>query len=303
MFEQWITLSLISPLIWAFGNVWDRFLCVKGIKNEYALAVIYTVARLPVFLILWWISGWYVPSSLSVLLLALLSGAFVILPSIFYFKALKHADSSHVMLIYYSLSPLVTFVLSIVFLGDRFDIYDMAGSAFLLSAVIFSVVKFQRNFLVFNRGILWLLVGCLIWPISDVLVKYLTPSFPSVLTLATWEDLGGFLAIFVLFLFPEFIRNARPKNFKWSPTIWAIVIFNVILFQVGLFTFFKALSLEKVALVIIVTSMQPLMNFAFELVAQKIFPEFERMDLSWRSLLPKGLAFCLMVIGIIFFNF
>lgn len=302
MLIQWISLSLFAPFVWAVGNIGDRYLCVRGVKNEYALAVMAALFRLPLFLIFWCASGWFVPE-IGPMLLALVAGVCVILPGIFYLRALRHEESSRVMLLYYATSPVATFVLGSIFLGEKFDALDITGSVLLLLAGFFSIIKFQTGFFKFHTSVLWVLVGSVLWPISDVIAKYLTPAFPSTTSLLAWEALGGLFAVFLLLRFPECKRNCKLQNFNWPRVSWLIFVFNMVLFQIGLFAFFKALALERVALTVVLNATQPLMNFGLELVAQKFIPEIEKMDLGIRSLLPKGIAFGLMIMGIWLFTF
>lgn len=260
------------------------------------------VVRLPMFFVFWWISGWFVPSSWSQFGLMMVCGAFVILPAVFYFKALGREECSRVMLLYYSLSPVITFVLGAIFLGEKFDISDIIGSLLLLLAGFFSVVKLESGFFRFHTGVLWVLIACIIWPTSDIIAKYVMPSFPSTVSLLSWQLLGGFFTAFLLLLFKDFSRNCRIQNFKWPRSSWLIFAFNMIIFQVAQFVFLKALSLERVALTIVITSVQPLMVFFLELIMCKFVPQIGKVDTSWRSLLPRSIAFCLMIAGLCMFT-
>ncbi|MFA6521860.1 MAG: DMT family transporter [Candidatus Gracilibacteria bacterium] len=299
--SQWIIFSLFAPFLWAVANLQDRWLCAKAVKNEYILTFIAAGLRLPVFIVWFAIAGWYLPS-VTHLLMVLVAGILAIIPVIFYLRALKEEESSRVMLVYYSASPVITFILSTIFLGERFSSSNLTGAAFLLVAAIFSVIKFQKGFLQFRSAVLWVFISSILWPISDIIIKYLTPYFPSTLTLTAWMNVGEFCAIFSVFLFPQFARNFSLKSFKFSKKIWLVLIANMFVFQTGLYLFLRAIALERVALIIVITAIQPLMLFIMELLVHKFLPQVGKVDVSVRSLLPKIVAICFFAVGVWFIS-
>ncbi|MBI5412857.1 DMT family transporter [Candidatus Peregrinibacteria bacterium] len=299
---MWVIFGLLAPLFWGIANIGDRYLSSVAVKNEYALTFAAGVLRLPLVIVFLWISGWFLPN-LNSLIWVFISGFLTIFAYVFYFRAFQKEEASRVMLLYYTISPLVTFALSAVFLGERFSNYDLAGSLLLLVAAFLTVVKFQKGFFKFNIGILWVLLSGLFWPASDVIQKYLTPIFPSTSSLFAWTLAGSFIAGFVLLLMPDFSKNCKPNDFRWSKSSWLLFIINSALFFLGIFTFLKAIAIGKVALTVVLNVSQPLFVFIFELMMRKFRPTLWQVDTSTSSLIAKTTAFFLMVAGVWLFTF
>lgn len=301
MLLSWIFYSLLPPILWGATNVIDRFLCSRTIRNEYAMTFVACLLRLPVFLIFLGISGWFFPAW-KYLLFVVIAGFLMVYPFLFYFRALSREETPRVMLLYYATSPIITFLLSMIFLGERFSGFDFLGSLLLLTAAVLSIVQFKKGFFRFRTAGLWVLVASIMWPVSDVIVKYLTPFFPTTLSLFAWFNLGGFAAGFFLMLWPEFSRNCKLQNIRWPLTSFLLYILGALLFNVGLFSFLKALSLERVALTIVITAVQPLFVFLFEYIVQRFTAPLERLDLSLASLTAKGAASVFILLGIWLFT-
>lgn len=302
MFSLWVLFGLLAPLFWGIANVGDRYLSSVTVKNEYALTFAASVGRLPFAIIFLWIAGWFVPD-LKPLILVLISGFLSVFPFLFYFKALQKEEASRVMLLYYTTSPILTFFFSMIILGEKFTGYDIAGSLLLIIAAILTIVKFQKDFLNFHKGVLWVLLSSVTWSFSDVLQKYLMPSFPSSVSLLAWIFIGSFFASFLFLLLPEFLKNCKPRNFHWSGLSWWLLAANVVLFVLGTFTFLEALAIGKVALTVVLSASQPFFVFIFELAMRKIRPSVWEADTSTFSLIAKTAAFCLMVAGVWLFTF
>lgn len=302
MFYWWILFGLAAPLFWGIANIGDRYLSSVAVKNEYALTFAAGMLRLPLAIAVLWASDWFLPD-LNGLIWAFASGFCTIFAYVFYFRAFQKEEASRVMLLYYAASPIATFALSSVFLGERFSAYDLAGSLLLLIAAFLTVVKFQKGFFKFNAGILWVLLSGLFWPASDVIQKYLTPIFPSTSSLFAWTLAGSFIGSFALLLSPDFSKNCRPGNFRWPRSSWLIFLVNSALFFSGIFIFLKAIAIGKVALTVVLNVSQPLFVFIFELMMSKIKPSLWQVDTSARSLIAKAAAFCLMIAGVWLFTF
>lgn len=301
MFFQWIFYSLLPPILWGATNVIDRYLCSRAIRNEYAMTFVASLIRLPLFLVFLGIAGWFFPAPLYFLLI-FAAGFLLVFPFLFYFRALAREEAPRVMLLYYSASPLATFILATIFLGERFSRFDLLGALLLLFAAILSIIKFEKGFFRFRTAGLWVLVSSILWPISDILVKYVTPFFPSTLSLFAWIHFGAFLAGLFLLLWPEFFRNCKLQYIRWPLTSFLFYLFGVFIFNIGLFSFLKALSIERVALTVVISAIQPLFVFLFDYIAQKFTAPLERLDLSLTSLTAKGVASIFILLGIWLFT-
>lgn len=297
-FWLWLTYALVTPMFWAVNNVLDRMMMTRLIRNEYTMTFIGAFTRLPFFLIFLVMTGWYVPP-LWELLLALLSGILVILPVVFYYKALEKDEAVPMMILYDAMNPLFVLFLAIPFLGERLNVSEGIAFVSLLAAGVLGSLTFQGKKMHFRHGAPWIILAALLWAHADVLLGYLVPRFPSVLSLLTWEFIGSFLGGFLFLLVPSFRKRCQLQDFRWPVTWWITYGIATVIAYAGYYTFLKAFVLERVSLTTVISNVQPLFVFLFGLIAAYLSPRlFEKIDTNKRSLIPKTIAFVLVLIGV-----
>lgn len=292
----WLTYALLTPVFWAVNNVLDRMMMTRLMRNEYALTFLGALSRLPFFLIFFAMTGFYVPP-LREFLLSLVAGFLVVFPIIFYLRALERDEATSMIIIYDATNPLFVLFLSAAFLAERLNLFEGLGFFILLLAGVLASIEFHGKFQV-RRGAFWIILSALLWAPADVLLGYLVPKFPSVLSLLTWEFFGSFVAGFLFLLAPQFRRRCRLADFNWPMKWWVIYGIAAIIAYAGYFTFLKAFELERVSLTVVMTNIQPLLVFLFGLAAAAISPLFVKPDTSPRHLIPKGIAFLLVILGV-----
>lgn len=300
-FVLWLIFGLLTPFLWAFNNVFDKALVSRLTKNEYSLTFLSCMTRLPIFFLLWWLSGWNVPDK-NLMMLAFAAGFLNILPIVFYYKALKKGETANVVLLYDALNPIFVLILGFSLLGERLSVFDGIGFAFLLLAGMLSSVRLGGKFILAAYAF-WIAIAALLWAFPDILFEHLVSKFDSAISLLAWSLVGGFFAGFVLMAFPQFHKNCRLQDFKYSKTAWLIILIGTIIVFIGNFTFLKALELERVSLTVVLSNTQPLFVFALELILARLLFKlgiFGQPDLSRKSLLPKIAAFVSVLAGIWF---
>lgn len=299
-FSLWILFSVSAPFLWALGNVFDRALMSRFVKNEYALTFAGALMRFPVFLALWFFSDLYVPQFIP-FIISVATGFFTITPVLFYLRALEKSEAKSVMLLYDATNPLFVLILSTLFIGERFNAHEGFAFILLLSAGIFSSIRFDRT-LRFEKSIFWVVLASFLWAVSDILYKQLMPYFPSATALFGYVLLGGFLSGFLFFIFPKIRNSCRLNNFRWPFTAWILFFIANITAFAGFIFMIKAFELERVALTVVLMAIQPLFVFLFEIFFARFFTIFEKTDTSFANLLPKVIAFVIMIAGVWLLN-
>lgn len=294
-FSLWLLFALAAPFLWSINNVVDRVFMTRLVKNEYAITFAAGMLRLVYFLILWPIAGYFIPDA-KLTGIALLAGVLAIAGVIFYLKALEREETAPAILFFDAINPLLVLVLSMTFLQEKLTGTSGIGFFLLLIAGMISTIKLGAK-LHFRRGILWMLVAILCWAPADILYGYLVPRFPDIVSLSAWTAFGSFLGSFLL-LIPRKTRQAcRLKNFTWPLSTWILFIWPAFLSYIAYYFYLKAIELGGVSLTTVVSNIQTLFIFLIELLIFALWRK-EKMDLSRASLIPKGLAFVLLIAGI-----
>lgn len=295
-FWLWLVYALLTPFFWAINNVLDRMMITRLNTNEYVLSFAAALTRLPFLFVFLWLADWYVPHARE-LILALIAGFLVVLPLVFYYKALEKDEAPPVILIYDATNPIFVLILSTLFLHERLNVFEGFGFGFLLLAGVLASLKFEEKIRI-SRGAWWIILAALFWAPADVLLGYLVHEFPSASALLAYEFIGSFLGGFLFFLVPQFRKHCRAADFHWSKTL--ILVYGIATFiaYAGYFTFLKAFALERVSLTVVVTNIQPLLVFFFGLILASFSRLFEKPDTSFRNLFPKGISLLFILLGI-----
>lgn len=303
-FDLWLMYAFAAPAFWAVNNVLDRAFMVRLIKNEYAITVAAGFTRLPMFLFLWALTGWFIPE-IKILFLALLVGFFNVVPVIFYLKSLREEETPSVIILYDATVPLVIFLLSFFFLGERLNSTEAFGFFLIIGAGLLSSVKFGgagSGLKLRKASMFWIILAGALWAPYDVALAWLLQYFPSAAALLAWLFLGGFLGSFVLLGFPRIRARCRLEDFRWGAQSWWFFALGTLVAFLGFWAFGKALTMERVTLTAVLSNIQPLFIFLFEIAACALSPIFQKSDSSFRSLAPKAAALMLLLVGVWLFQ-
>lgn len=139
---MWLVFSLIAPLFFAVVHVLDSY-SVKDIFEKpwmgmvtSAAASIIVLAPLPFLIPL---LGWSMPS-LSIIILALLSGALIQLSQAFYFQALSYSEAG-IVAAYWNMVPALVPIFSIFIFKERLNTIEYVAIYILLtSSILFCLV-------------------------------------------------------------------------------------------------------------------------------------------------------------------
>lgn len=294
VFSLWLFLSLLAPLLWAIGNIFDRILITGYFPKPFAFTLASGLARLPFVALLFAVSGFSVRAP-SAILLALFSGILVAFAVFCYIKALEESDPSTAILFYDAIGPILVLCFSALLLGQYLNARQGWGFFFLFLAGLLSSFSFEGR-IRFKRGVFWMLPGALLWSFSDIILAALTPQFASVFELIAWQFLGVTLGSLL------YLPKTRLTDFRLPSAAWVIFAASVIPCFVGYGLFLKAIALGPVSLTVALSNIQPLYIFLFEAAASKIrFPLtkiFHNLRLDTRTILPKAAAFGCVLVGV-----
>jgi len=277
--------AFLTPLVFAFANVYDKYVVSKKVKDPFSYAAVQGIVVLIFGLIIAVFVSWKDLTFYDVLFPVL---AGILYGSIYYiyFFVMKNSDASYVSSFLF-LFPIVVAVLSFVFLGERLSLVSYAAIAIiLLGVVLFSArvgkIKLKN-----------ILVPLIIYVFFIGGYEFFAKVTTNNITFMQGLDITT-LAIGVTVLSGLFTKKVRGSFTKEFPNIkWASVSEAINL--LGILTIYFAVSRLSVTFVSAVGAVQPLIVLGLEKAAHSAFGNM----IEDVKILPKLGAIILIVLGVV----
>lgn len=126
--------------------------------------------------------------------------------------ALHYTTSINASLVNSS-TPIIIFMLSFIFMGERLNAQQAAGAILSFLGLLFIISKGSLEVLLkfsFNVGDLIVIAAVICWSIYSILIKQFAGRLPAYSTFTVSMVLG------ILILFPFFVREALTNEIVWS---------------------------------------------------------------------------------------
>ncbi len=293
---SWLSFAIASSAVFAITNFVDKYVLEKEISDYRGLVVYTAFVGFFVGIFCWVFTGF--PPLLRIdALLIMLSGAMTIWGLALYFRALTLEETSTVI-IFMQMSPVITLLLSAVFLQERISLLQGLGFILILASIIGVSLKKWHMQLQSSTALLLVLVADIFWASANTLFKFVvTPAtFPQ---LIGFESLGIGLGGLLLYMFFPVVRNAfHQTTMRARRSAVVLVCINECIFVLAKFLAFFAIALGPVSLVSIVGSTQVFFGIFYgwglTLLTQKIYHE----DISVHGLLKKVFFSIIVFLGI-----
>lgn len=292
MLINWLILSLLAYFINASASVIDKVLISKEIPHPFSYT--FFVGFISVTAVIFAPFGFFIPP-LSILVIALFSGAVFLLALFLFFTALHKSEASRVLITTGGLTPVFTFLLSILFLKETLNPWQLA--AFFL--LILGGVLINLNRESFKHRVKFLkttISASFFFALSFVLTKFVflhQPFFNGFV----WIRLGSFLVAISFLISKDLRRKIFQIGKKTKEKISLIFIGNKSLAGLSFVLLNLAISKGNVALVNALQGIQYVFVFIFTLFLSLNFPQLLKEKINSRLLVQKILAICLIVFG------
>jgi len=288
---SWVILSILAALCWSVVNMVDKYVVTKWFKQPLVPVIMLGIIGLLASFLVYLTSG-FTFLSYSKMTLALLTGIFYVLMSVFYFKALKIEEVSRIIPLFY-LSPLFILFLAAIFLGEVFTLPKYLGIVLLVIGAILISSK-NRLKLNFSKSFGWMMLSVISSSISSLLTKYLL-DFADYWTIFAYTRIGaaiGIIPIAYIYL-PELINTVR----KHGKKVVAVMSANEILNLFAVLFIIIATSIGYVTLVHALSAIQPFFVLLFVVILSIFYPSILKEEIGKSVILLKLLAIALMFIG------
>ncbi len=291
---NWITLSLLAPLIYTVVVFVDKFVVEHKVKLSLGMPGYGAISATMFGTIVWLFAGISGVGSKNALLI-LASGCISMFGFALYFYALAKSQTSYIIALLQT-TPLFTLVFSYLLLDERLSTQQLLGFVLVFIAVIGLSVDKVESRLKVDAAFWSILLANVFFALASIVVAYTSDSvaFMPLLALESWGiAIGGAM----LLLLVRQVRTAFINSFK---TVGRQTL-RIVFFNEGLFIFVKALSyfaitLGPVSLVNVLGGTQVFYGFMAGVLLSRTYPKYFKEDLGRRELIFK-LCFSMVLFG------
>lgn len=294
---SWILLALCAPVFDTIVNFIDKYLVGEKVKDYRAMPIFMGIVGTCAGIILFGLRGFPL-FALTDMILILTAGILTYFSIYFYFKTLDFEETSIVVLLFQA-SPIITLVLSSVFLRETISFQQFLGFILVLSAsTAISLDTSSKGAFKLNRSFYYIMASNIFWSSGAILFKYTAPSNDFVSTLGL-EGIGIGIGALMAYLCHANLRKAFQDTLqKVSRPVLGLLTLNEILSLTGKWLVFWAVLLGPVALVDVVVSVQVFYAIAAGWVLTYLFPQIFKEDLSKSTLLLKIASAITLMVGV-----
>lgn len=245
---------IISMLIWGSLGIF-----VRGINQPSEIIVFFRVSIAFIFMLAMYViknkKGMEIKKiRKNTLLKLIISGIFISLNWMFFFKALKTTTVAAATLSYYT-SPVIVTVLSVFLLKEKINIKAVIA-LFLSFLGIFIMIFNSNNMSNFNiTGVIYGLIAALFYALTILSVKKLEE--------VSSEKIIIFQMGVASVLFLPFLKNMNPLDLKSTAFL---LIIGVVHTCFALFIYFEGVKKIKIQYVSILSYIDPLSSVVFAAV-------------------------------------
>ncbi|OGN26820.1 MAG: hypothetical protein A3B17_00255 [Candidatus Yanofskybacteria bacterium RIFCSPLOWO2_01_FULL_45_72] len=290
---NWILLSLLAPLFWAFSNFVDKYILGKYTKGIFDFLFFSTITSWVFFICLLAFIG--LPDFTIYSWIPIFTGMTLIYSYGFYGKALEQGDTS-TLVILFKLIPVVTVILAFIFLGQSLSSNEFLGFIVILVGAIIVSLERSKNF--FIKGFGMIFIAIIIWSIMTLFIDY------GLTKMSFWhyfllDNLGSALAGPTLLIIPSMRRQVINglKTAVASKYIW--FSWNNLLDFFGQMSIKKALAVAPSAgLVMVVMQVQSFYAIIIGVFLTIFIPHIIKEDISGRTLVKKFVGALVMFSGV-----
>ncbi|HEX4533964.1 MAG TPA: DMT family transporter [Rhizomicrobium sp.] len=298
---MWLALAFCGPVLWAASTHIDKYLVERFFKESgVGTLLIFTslIGLVPMPFI-----AAFEPDVLRIgwpaIAVITTSGLLYMGAMYFYLGALQQEEASVIAPLFQA-SPLFTYALAYVVLGERLTPVQLLGGALIVSSAL--LVSWRPNAgersKLKLRMIALMLACALALALSSVIFK-LFAIHDEFWTTTFWVFAGEAIFGAVLLAIPNYRRQFIHMFAKNPGPVIAINGANEIINLAGGLAARYASLLGPVALVGAIGSTTSLFVFLFGVLLSIFFPALSRETLSARSLIQKGVAVILIGVGVV----
>jgi drug/metabolite transporter (DMT)-like permease len=296
---SWLYFALAGPVLWAISTHLDKYLVERYFKtsNVAVMLVFTSLAGLVLMPFIWWFAPTVTAGDSISIGLIMVSGLLYMGALFFYLKALQEQEAS-VVAPFFQASPLFSYGLGYVVLGETLSTMQLAGGAMIVAGTLMVSIRIGQP----RERIRWrlaalmlacgfaLALGTLIFKVFAVSGEF----WPTTFWLFAGEVIFGAALLAVPSYRRQFVHVLRANTVP----LLTINASNELINLAGTLSNRYALLLAPLSIVQAIGSTTTLFVFVFGVAFSYCGLSLAREDLSPRELARKGLAAILVAIGV-----
>lgn len=302
MHSNWFLIALISPVLLSIVNHADKFLLSKhykgrGIGSIFLFSSLFSVILLPILIFVGHVQIFSISifSGICLFFVGMLNAVAFYL----YLKALNHEETS-VVIPLLQMIPIFGYFLSYPILGEILTTQQLLASLLVIFGIVILSIDFDidNNISIKKKILLLVTLSSFFFALHDVLFKYFAVNDGSFLISTFWQYSG--LAVLGLAVFTmnptyrrQFLDIFRQKGYR----VLSINLGSEILYIIGNLANNFATLLAPVALVLVVSSYQPLFVFIIGTFLTLVIPSISVEKISLKHLFQKAISIIIIIIG------
>jgi drug/metabolite transporter (DMT)-like permease len=295
----WFLIALLAPFLLACANHNDKFLLSKYIKDKKIGSIIifsslFSGVAIPIVLLVE--PGAYQIGLVQASALVA-TGMFSVFAVLCYLYALDIDEASFVTPFYQTV-PIFAYVLGYFILGETITLVQGVGSVVIIVGALALSFELGRRGIRFKRSVVLLMLAASFLNAIDGVIFKLIAVDKGFWTSLFWGFVGQVITGLLFLVCVPSYRGEFFGLFKeHKVAALGLIAVSETLFSVGEAVTLYATLLAPVALVMLVSSFQPLFVFAIGVVLTLFVPRVGHESLGRTKMLQKGLGIGLMVVG------
>ena len=287
----WILFSLLANLLWALGNIIDKYILSKWIEKPIIPVMFVGIIGLLSSVTIYFFQGYETLSNINIAW-AFIAGTLYILTNIFYYKAINLEEVSRVIPLFQT-APLFVSIFAAFFIGEIFSISTYIG---IMLLVIGAIIISSKNSLSlkFKKPFWFMMLASFSWASMMVITKSLL-NFADFWTIFSYSRIGTIFVLIPIFYFnfSDVLLAIKEKGKK----IILYVSIPEFLSIAALLLITLATSVGYVTLINAIGSFQPFFVLIIAVILSKFYPKIIKEAIDKKTIFKKFFAILLMIVG------
>ncbi len=299
--SDWFLIALVAPLLWSVVNHIDKYMLSKYLGDR-GVGALLIFSALSSILVLPFIIYFFHSEIFSITKTDLLTLIFVGLLSAgafyFYLEGMQEEEASIVVPLF-QMVPVFGYVLGYAILGESLSTSQILASLLVLFGIVVLAIEIDvDNKVVLKKRVLVLITfSSFLFALHDTLFKKVAIS-ESFWVSVFWQYVSLVLCGVALLFFVKKFRRDFFSMFKGVGTkILSLNIASELLYIAGNLANNFATLLAPVALVLVVSSYQPLFVFIGGICLTIFFPHISMEKISRKHVIHKFSSILIIIIG------
>lgn len=302
---NWLSIAIITPVTHAVTSHVDKFVLSKYSKSSLVgflviLSCLFSFVCLPLIAFLDHTFS-LLPSKEIITLVT--SGMFTMAAFVFYFKALRKEEASIVVPLF-QFVPVFGFFLGYELLGESLTRHQIGGSIIIVcGCLLLSFILDNSNVKIRKETLLPMILCSLLYALGGVLFRLGTTNTQNFLPSLFWNLMGRSVAgLLLLIFFKKYRTEFHDALESSSRYLLSLYFFNELLSITGEIATIFAILLAPVALVQVVSGLQPVFVLFFGIIITIFLPSIGTESFVKRHLIQKIAGIAIIFFGTVIIN-